>query len=202
MPDGTLSYQILMNAVFAATSARGSVYPSDYIYVALPLDTVKSIVGAFDSETCSARTGNSHIQARRLWYTFKEHTPNCACGIVRLMAPVPNDLVGIVTCEDILGLDVEIINSKSLLDREMLSDDLSEFQGVSEQCQPRQLFGDKRPTRVNPPWKPKENQDMQQRVEMTLIDPQTQEIFKRSKGGVFGEGRYPVSDVRAFAVWF
>jgi hypothetical protein len=37
---------------------------------------------------------------------------------------------------------------------------------------------------------------------MTLIEPQTRGVFKRSEGGSFGPGRWPVSDIRAVAVWF
>jgi hypothetical protein len=206
MPEDTFSYKILMDAVFAATDiTRGSVYPDDSNYVAISLDTVKSIVASFDSKPCSSAAENSHDQARRLWYRFKEHHPRCACGIVRLMSPVPNDLVGIVTAEDLLEMNIKTSSSASCLDREMLNDDLSEIPGVSVPC-PHQSLPVKpiaeRPTRLKPPWRPKEAPDLSPKAEMTLIEPQTREIFKRSQGGAFGEGKWQVSEIRAFAVWF
>src|SRR5271157_3187198 len=203
MPEDSFSYQILMDAVFAATDARGSVYPDDCNYVAVSLDTVKSILASFDSKPSSSAAENSHDQARRLWYRFKEYHPRCACGIVRLMSPVPNDLVGIVTAEDLLGMNMKTSSGASYLDREMLNDDLSEILGVSVPC-PYQTTPVKptaeRPTRLKSPCRPKETPDLSPKAEMTLIDPQTREIFKRSQGGVFGEDGWQVSEIRAFAV--
>jgi hypothetical protein len=202
MPGDTFSYQVLMDAVFAATDARGSVYPDDSNYTAISLDTVKSIVASFDSKPGSSEAENNHNQARRLWYRFKEYHPSCACGIVRLLSPVPNDLVGIVTGEDLLGMDIKTSEGVPSLDREMLNDDLSEIHGgpaffQSSTVQP----GSERP-RLKPPWRPQEGPGLSQKVEMTLIEPQTKEIFKRSQGGKFGKGRWPVSEIRAFAIWF
>ena len=205
MPEDTFSYQILMDAVFAATDARGSVYPDDCNYVAVTLDTVKSILASFDSKPSSSAAENSHDPARRLWYRFKEYHPRCACGIVRLMSPVPNDLVGIVTAEDLLGMNMKTSSGASYLDREMLNDDLSEILGVSVPCPyqtPQVKPTAERPTRLKSPWRPKETPDLGPKAEMTLIDPQTREIFKRSQGGVFGEDGWQVSEIRAFAVWF
>ena len=204
MPEDTFSYQILMAAVFAATDARGSVYPDDSNYVAITLDTVKSIVASFDSKPSSSGAENSHDQSRRLWYRFKEYHPRCACGIVRLISPVPNDLVGIVTAEDLLGMDLKTSMGVSYLDREMLNDDLSEIHGNSVQYpSPSPVKPSaERPTRLRPPWRPKETPDLGPKAEMTLIEPETKEIFKRSQGGTFGEGEWQVSEIRAFAVWF
>lgn len=125
MPEDMFSYQVLMDAVFAATDARGSVYPDDSNYMAISLDTVKSIVASFDSKPSSSEAENNHNQARRLWYRFKEYHPSCACGIVRLLSPVPNDLVGIVTDEDLLGMDIKTSKGVPSLDREMLNDSFS-----------------------------------------------------------------------------
>jgi hypothetical protein len=203
MPEDTFSYQILMDAVFAATDARGSVYPDDSNYVAITLDTVKSIIASFDPKPASSGAENSHDQARRLWYRFKEYHPRCACGIVRLMSPVPNDLVGIVTAEDLLGMDIKTSTGVSYLDREMLNDDLSEIQGISVQYpSPPVKPSVERPKRLRPPWRPKEAPDLSPKAELTLIEPHTKEIFKRSQGGTFGEGGWQVSEIRAFAVWF
>lgn len=204
MAEVTFSYQVLMKAVSAATDARGSVYPDDYNYVSIPLETVKSIVAAFDPKISSSEAGNNHDQARRLWYEFKEHYPHCACGIVRLLSPVANDLVGIVTEEDLLGIDVEMSKGAPYMDREMLNDDLSELNGVpasfSHPIQPGTEADGLRPpqrSKVN-----KERPDLGPKVEMTLIETRTRQIFKRSQDGEFGEGRWPVSEIRAFAVWF
>jgi hypothetical protein len=204
MPEVTFSYQVLMNAVFAATDARGSVYPNDHNCIALSQATVKSIVEEFDPELRAADAKDNHALARRLWYRFKEYRPLCACGIVRLMSPVPHDLVGIVTAEDILGTDAKISKGASCLDREMLSDDLSELSGVSVSFPSTpQQFGSKRPANpIKLPERPQANTSSSHAVEMTLIEPQTKIIFKRSQGGVFGIGEWPVSAIRAFAVWF
>ena len=88
-------------------------------------------------------------------YRFKEYYLSCACGIVRLLSPVPNDLVGIVTGEDLLGMDIKISKCVPSLDTEMLNDDLSEIHGglaffQSSTVQP----GAERPTGLKPPWKP------------------------------------------------
>jgi hypothetical protein len=121
------------------------------------------------------------------------------------MSPVPNDLVGIVTAEDLLGMDIKTSTGVSYLDREMLNDDLSEIQGVSVPylCQTLPVKPTaERPRRLRPPWRPKEAPDLSPKAELTLIEPHTKEIFKRSQGGTFGEGGWQVSEIRAFAVWF
>ena len=204
MPEDSFSYQILMDAVFSATDARGSVYPDDSNYVAITLDTVKSIVTSFDSKPPSSGAENSHDQARRLWYRFKEYHPQCACGIVRLISPVTNDLVGIVTAEDLLGMNIKTSTDVSCQDREMLNDDLSEIHGNSVQYpSPSPVKPSaERPSRLRPPWRRQENPDTSPKAEMTLIEPQTKDIFKRSQRGTFGEGGWQVSEIRAFAVWF
>ena len=81
MPEDSFSYQILMDAVFSATDARGSVYPDDSNYVAISLDTVKSILASFDSKPSSSAAENSYDQARRLWYRFKNITPGARVGL-------------------------------------------------------------------------------------------------------------------------
>ena len=95
-----------MDAVFSATDARVPSTPTIAI-MWLYLDTIKSIIASFDYKPASFVADNSHDQARRLWYRFREYHPRCACGIVRLISPVPNDLVGIVTAEDLLGMDIK-----------------------------------------------------------------------------------------------
>lgn len=203
MPEDTFSYKVLMDAVFAATDARGSVYPDNSSYVPISLNAVKAIVASFDSKPNSSGAENGREQARRLWYRFKECHSRCACGIVRLISPVPNDLVGIVTAEDLLGMDLKASLGVSYLDRDMLNDDLSEIQGISvEHLSSSFKPGAERPTRLRPPWRPQEKPDLSSKAEITLIDPETKEIFKRSHEGTFGEGRWQVSEIRAFAVWF
>jgi hypothetical protein len=204
MPAVTFSYQVLMNAVFAATDARGSVYPNNHNYVALSQAAAKSIVQNFDSRLYSAETSDSHNLARQLWYRFKEYSPFCACGIVRLMAPIPCDLIGIVTAEDLMGIDQRISSNSSCLDREILSDDLSELSGflVSSLSPSRHLSFEKKTNPIEPQGRPQTSAASSHAVEMTLIEPQTKHIFKRSQGGVFGIGKWPVSEIRAFAVWF
>ncbi len=204
MPEVTLSYQVLMNAVFAATNARGSVYPNNHNYVAISQQAVNSIVQNFDSKICANETLDSHSLARRLWYKFKEDNALCACGIVRLMAPVPCDLVGIVTAEDLLGFDPKISNDTSCLKREMLVDDLSELSRffVSSPL-PLFQFGLKRTANpIEPAGVLQTTAASSHAVEMTLIEPQTKRIFKKSQGGAFGIGKWPASEIRAFAVWF
>lgn len=204
MPEVKFSYQVLMNAVFAATDARGSVYPNNHNYVALSQATAKYIVQNFDSRLCTSETLDSHNLARQLWHRFKEYSPLCACGIVRLMAPTPCDLVGIVTAEDLLGINPKISSASSCLDREMLSDDLSELSGflVSSPVPPLQLGLERTANPIEPLGRQQTSTASGHAVEMTLIEPQTKFIFKRSQGGVFGIGKWPVSEIRAFAVWF
>jgi hypothetical protein len=86
----------------------------------------------------------------------------------------------------------------------MLSDDLSELSGVSISFpSPPKQFGFKRPANpIKPPERLQANTSSSHAVEMTLIEPQTKIIFKRSQGGVFGIGEWPTSEIRAFAVWF
>lgn len=205
MAEVTFSYQVLMNAVSAATDASGSVYPDDYNYVSVPLETVKSIVAAFDPEISSSEAKNSRDQARRLWYEFKEQYPHCACGIVRLLSPVSNDLVGIVTEEDLLGINAKMSKETPSMDREMLNDDLSELNGVPASFSSHPVQPGTEGAGLKPLRRSKKNRDRPElgpKVEMTLIETQTREIFKRSQDGEFGEGRWPVSEIRAFAVWF
>jgi hypothetical protein len=62
MPEDMFSYQVLMDAVFAATDARGSVYLDDSNYMAISLDTVESIVASFDSKPSSSEAENNHTR--------------------------------------------------------------------------------------------------------------------------------------------
>jgi hypothetical protein len=204
MPEVTFSYQVLMNAVFAGTNARGSVYPNNHDYVALPQAEVTSMVQSLDSKICGNETSDSYSLARHLWYKFKEYSPLCACGIVRLMSPISCDLVGIVTAEDLLGIDPKISNEASRLDKELLVDDLSELSGFLTTSSATTLRLGCKSTEdpIEPIGWLQTSSAPSHAVEMTLIEPQTKLIFKRSQGGVFGIGKWPVSEIRAFAVWF
>jgi hypothetical protein len=204
MPEVTFSYQVLMNAVFAATTASGSVYPCNHNYIAIPQAAANSIVQNFDSRIFPNETPDCHSQARRLWYNFKEYSPLCACGIVRLMAPFPCDLVGIVTAEDLMEVDTKISNDTYCLTREWLVDDLSELSGFSDSSSvlPFQSGVNRTSNLVEPLGALQTGTASNHSVEMTLIEPQTKLIFKKSQGGVFGIGKWPASEIRAFAVWF
>lgn len=204
MPEVTFSYQVLTNAVFAATNARGAVYPNNHNYVAISRATVNSLVQNFSYKICANETLDCSSLARQLWFNFKEYSPHCACGIVRLMAPIPCDLVGIVTAEDLLGMDQKISNETSRLDKELLLDDLSEISGsfASSSVSPVRIGLSRTHCPIESLGTLQTGATSNHAAEMTLIEPQTKLVFKKSQGGVFGIGNWPASEIRAFAVWF
>ena len=192
----TLNYQALVNAVEASTGARGSVYPNDYNYVALPLRTVQSMVSSLPASSGTLEAGDCDDRARRLWFRLKEEEPLSACGMIRLSAPVAHDIVGVITEEDLLlsqgaetGRVSLSISREGLLREGLLGEDLPEYQGEIIPAAPSISAKGQVAAKVGP-------------LEMTLIEPATKEIFKRSQGGHFGKEGWPVAGIRAFAVWF
>lgn len=191
MNEVMLTYQVLINAVYAATGAKGTVYPNDYSYVALPLKTVQSIVESFEPGLYRDEVDDCDDKSRRLWYKFKEYNSLCACCMVRISSPVAHDLVGVVTAEDLqVKAAAQQIPAAFMHSREdLLNDDLSEIPGAGRH--------------VYPAFKPSQSScALARTVEMSLIDPQTRLIFKRSQGGSFGTGGWSVSAIKALAVWF
>ncbi len=81
MPEDTFSYQVLMDAVFAATEARGSVCPDHSNYMAISLDTVKSIVASFDSKHSSSEAENNHTRPEGCGTGLKNITPRVRAGL-------------------------------------------------------------------------------------------------------------------------
>jgi hypothetical protein len=90
------------------------------------------------------------------------------------------------------------------LTREWLVDDLSELSEFSDSSSvlPFQSCVNRTSNLVEPLGAPQTGTASNHAVEMTLIEPQTKLIFKKSQGGVFGIGKWPASEIRAFAVWF
>lgn len=191
MDDLTLTYQELINAVYVATGAVGSVYPNDYNYVAMPLATVQSIVDSFNPGQYIDELDDCDDKSRRLWYKFKEYNTQCACGMVRISTPVAHDLIGIVTAEDLQGSSASRQTPAAFtrFRGDLFSDDIAEIPGAG-----RRLG---RPFRHTFP-----SRQAVRSVEMSLIDPQTKQIFKRSQGGKFGTGQWDISAIKALAVWF
>jgi len=191
MPKRVITHQELLESVHSATGVPfESIYPSDRCYMALSLAEVWEVVQSFGP--CSSNGGKEGAdhQVRRLWYAFKEKDSRCACGMIRLSQPLSRDVVGVVTVDDLL---VDGTANSVGLDDCVLSDDLAEYaeerfagqlglaaRDGGEACRGGLPSG----------------------IEMTLIDPQTKDVFKRSQGGTFGPGQWPVSDIRALAVWF
>ena len=209
MIESTLSYQALLEAVHTSTGTRDHVFPNDFSYVALPMAEVRAIVKANSPGTWRAEAYDCDDKARRLWHSFKEHHSLCACGIVRLRAPVAHDIVGIITAEDlkILGPDIheqKLSVPSSFIDRDLLGDEISEIRDEiltpSGSSWMRRL-GVKRPQK-GLDLAGMAGDDLSTDLEMTFIEPQTGEIFKKSRGGTFGVGGWPVSEIRAYAVWF
>ncbi len=218
MAEPTLSYQALLEAVYASTGIRDRVYPSDYSYVALPMAEVRAVVKANSPGTWRAEADDCDDKARRLWYSFKEHHSLCACGIVRLRAPVAHDILGIVAAEDLKASGPGVAGQRtsapssipsSFVDRDLLGDEISEIR--EEIMLPSGgswagRLGARRPEKDPDPradlMAVKAGCDPLTGLEMTLVEPQTGEIFKRSRGGTFGAGSWPVSEIRAYAVWF
>lgn len=191
MDEVTLTYQELINAVYAATGARGTIYPNDYNYVALPLKAVQSIVDSFQPGPYLDEKDDCDDKSRRLWYKFKEYHSLCACGMVRISTPVAHDLVGVVTAEDLQAKAAarEMPAAFASFKDDLFSDDLAEMPGSG-----RRSDMVARPSAAG--------HTGGRTVEMTLIEPQTRHIFKRSQGGTFGTGGWAVSAIKALAVWF
>ncbi|MCQ8902828.1 MAG: hypothetical protein NQU42_01835 [Methanothrix sp.] len=193
MDDLVLSYQMLIKAVGNATGASSSIYPNDYSYIAIPMRAVRAVLSAFRPEPHGSDPSGD-ISARRLWYMFREYNPRCACSLIRLSSPRSMDIVGVVTEEDVSyalpsrRLGNEIMRVDRMLDDiaenagNLWSIDIS-ASGASEKGRAEALEEDGG-------------------IEMTLIEPLTKQIFKRSWGGTFGMEDWPVSSIKAFAVWF
>jgi len=191
MPKRVISHQELLESVHAATSVPfESIYPNDRCYMALSLAEVWEVVQSFGPGSSNGDKEDSDHHARRLWYAFKEMNNRCACGMVRLSQPLARDVVGIVTTDDLFA---EASANSVGLDDCVLSDDLAEY--AEERFAGR--FG------VDPKNGGEARQgDLRGGLEMTLIEPQTKDVFKRSQGGTFGSGQWQVSEIRAIAVWF
>ena len=203
------SYQVLLDAVSSATSCRGAVYPNDYNYLPIALSDVQNVVSRYQPSPWVAEVDDCDDKARRLWYLFKESYPLSGCGMIRLMAPVAHDIVGVVTVEDLRagGIVAAATGASESASRDMLSDDLAEYQDDA-------LQKDSAKAMTNGIVIPNVRGDRRNGggggggggstggVEMTLIEPQTKRIFKRSQGGAFGTGGWPVSQIQAVAVWF
>jgi hypothetical protein len=191
MPKRVLSRQELLESVHSATSVPfESIYPSDRCYMALSLAEVWEVVQSFGPGSANGEKEDCDHQARRLWYAFKEKDSRCACGMVRLTEPLARDVVGIVTVDDLL-ID-GTVNSAGLDDC-VLSDDLAEY--VEEGFAGRLGLVPRNGGEAS-------RGGFRGGVEMTLIEPQTKDVFKRSQGGTFGQGQWRVSEIRALAVWF
>lgn len=189
MPKRVISHHELIESVHSATSAPfDAIYPSDRSYLALSLGEVWETVQSFGPGSGNGNGVDVDHLARRLWYAFKERESRSACGMVRLDRPIVRDVVGVVTVDDIFS---EGGQDPVGLDDCVLSDDLAEY---AEEVGVR--FG------VDPKNGAVESRDLECGIEMTLIDPQTKDVFKRSDGGSFGAGEWRVSEIRAVAVWF
>jgi len=192
MPRRVISHQDLIESVHAATGAPfESIHPTDRSYLALSLGEVWEVVQSFGPWSMNGGKDDPDHQARRLWYAFKEADSRSACGMVRLSRPLARDLVGVLTVDDLLAEGGGGSGSSGRLDDCVISDDLAEY---AEEVGVR--FG------VDPKNGGVESRDLRGGIEMTLIDPQTKEVFKRSEGGTFGTDDWLVSEIRAIAVWF
>ncbi len=192
MPKRVISHQELLESVHAATSVPfESIYPNDHCYIALSLAEVWEVVQSFGPGSSNGEKEDGDHQARRLWYAFKETNNRCACGMVRLSQPLARDVVGIVTTDDLFA---EASANSVGLDDCVLSDDLAEY-AEERVAGGRFGVGQKNGDEVR-------QGDLRGGLEMTLIEPQTKDVFKRSQGGTFGPGQWPVSEIRALAVWF
>jgi len=188
MTKRVLSRQELLESVHSATGVPfESIYPSDRCYLALSLAEVWETVQSFGPNLANGEEDCDH-RARRLWYAFKEKESRSACGMVRLSEPIARDVVGIVTVDDLL---IDGTANTAGLDDCVLSDDLAEYveEGFSGRLGPVPRDGGPGPS-------------FRGSAEMTLIDPETKDVFKRSQGGTFGPGQWRVSEIRALAVWF
>ncbi|KQC15249.1 MAG: hypothetical protein WCY97_10590 [Methanothrix sp.] len=190
MPKRIISHQELLESVHVATGVPfESIYPNDRCYLALSLAEVWEVVQSFGPNLANGEKEDADHLARRLWYAFKETNNRCACGMVRLAEPLARDVVGVVTTDDLFA---ESSTDSASLDDCVLSDDLAEY--IEERFSTR--FG------VVPKNGVEAIRGDHGGIEMTLIEPQTKEVFKRSQGGTFGPGQWQVSEIRAMAVWF
>ncbi|HOI70446.1 MAG: hypothetical protein A4E50_01435 [Methanosaeta sp. PtaB.Bin087] len=195
MPKRVLSHQELLESVHAATSAPfESIYPSDRCYLALSLSEVWELVQSFGPGSMNGDKEETDHQARRLWYAFKEMNSRCACGMVRLKTPLQRDVVGVVTFDELFA-DPGPKDPKGLDDC-VISDDLAEY--AEEVFSGRTGAG----SGNGAGGCRKDIDPLQSGIEMTLIDPLTKDVFRRSQGGTFGPGQWQVSEIRAIAVWF
>jgi hypothetical protein len=195
MPKRVLSPRELLESVHAATSAPfESIYPSDRCYLALSLSEVWELVQSFGPGSVNGDRGETDHQARRLWYAFKEMESRSACGMVRLKSPQPRDVVGVVTFDELFADPGP--KDPAGLDDCVISDDLAEYaeEGFSSRTGPS--------TGNEAGGCRKDGDPLHSGIEMTLIDPQTKDVFRRSQGGTFGPGQWRVSEIRAIAVWF
>lgn len=192
MDDLVLSYQMLIKAVSNATGARSSIYPNDYSYIAIPMRSVRAVLNAFRPEP-QGSDPSGDISARRLWYMFREYNPRCACSLIRLSSPRSMDIVGVVTLEDVSYALPSRRLGEEIMRSDLMLDDIAEIAG--------NLWSIDTST-SDAPDKTRDEMLEEGGVEMTLIEPQTKQIFKRSWGGTFGAGDWPVSGIKAFAVWF
>jgi hypothetical protein len=190
MPKRVISHQELIESVHTATSAPfDAIYPSDRSYLALSLGEVWETVQSFGPGSGNGDGVDVDHLARRLWYAFKERESRSACGMVRLDRPIVRDVVGVVTVDDIFS---EGGHDPVGLDDCVLSDDLAEYAeevGIRFGAEAKNGGEGRRG-------------DPRGKIEMTLIDPQNRDVFKRSDGGSFGAGGWRVSEIRAIAVWF
>lgn len=127
------------------------------------------MVQSFGPNLANGEKEDADHLARRLWYAFKETNNRCACGMVRLAEPLARDVVGVVTTDDLFA---ESSTDSASLDDCVLSDDLAEY--IEERFSTR--FG------VVPKNGVEAIRGDHGGIEMTLIEPQTKEVFKRSQG--------------------
>lgn len=194
MDDLVLSYQMLIKAVCNATGARSSIYPNDYSYIAIPMRSVRAVLSAFRPEP-QGSDPSGDISARRLWYMFREYNPRCACSLIRLSSPRSMDIVGVVTLEDVSYALPSHRLGDEIMRADLMLDDIAEIAGNLlgiDTSSPSDASGKTRAELL----------EDEGGIEMTLIEPQTKQIFKRSWGGTFGMEDWPVSSIKAFAVWF
>lgn len=194
MDDLVLSYQMLIKAVYNATGARSSIYPNDYSYIAIPMRSVRAVLSAFRPEP-QGSDPSGDISARRLWYMFREYNPRCACSLIRLSSPRSMDIVGVVTLEDVSYALPSRRLGDEIMRADLMLDDISECVGNLWSIEKSFSSGASEDTRAG-------MLEEEGGIEMTLIEPQTKQIFKRSWGGTFGMEEWPVSSIKAFAVWF
>jgi hypothetical protein len=194
MDDLVLSYQMLIKAVFNATGARSSIYPNDYSYTPIPMRSVRAVLGAFRPEP-QGSDPSGDISARRLWYMFREYNPRCACSLIRLSSPRSMDIVGVVTLEDVSYALPSRRLGDEIMRADLMLDDIAEGAG-NLWC-----IGTGSPSDAGVKGRAEEVEE-EGGIEMTLIEPLTKQIFKRSWGGTFGAEDWPVSSIKAFAVWF